>query len=78
MTALRINCPECGGSGLRMGTYGDITCFDCSGEGQWDEPKCEWLRTGVRCERDCPTCDKYAAVTERDLRFTLELQRKRA
>jgi hypothetical protein len=31
-----IHCGSCGGSGYRAGTYGDIECFDCSGEGSWE------------------------------------------
>ena len=31
-----IFCGSCNGSGFHMGTYGDIECVDCSGEGQWE------------------------------------------
>ena len=31
-----INCPECGGSGLRSCNGREFECFDCSGEGQWE------------------------------------------
>ena len=31
-----IHCGSCGGSGYRMGSFGDIECIDCSGEGQWE------------------------------------------
>ena len=34
-----INCPECCGSGMRGSSDGmrEFECFDCSGEGQWEE-----------------------------------------
>ena len=32
-----INCPECGGSGMRSCNGREFECFDCSGEGQWEE-----------------------------------------
>ena len=31
-----INCPECGGSGMRSCNGREFECFDCSGEGQWE------------------------------------------
>lgn len=31
-----IHCGSCGGSGFRAGTYGDIECIDCAGEGSWE------------------------------------------
>ena len=35
-----IHCGSCNGSGYFAGTYGDIECIDCSGEGQWEvEPE---------------------------------------
>ena len=35
-----IHCGSCGGSGYFAGTYGDIECIDCAGEGQWEiEPE---------------------------------------
>lgn len=30
------HCPECGGSGARMGCTREIECFDCSGQGSWE------------------------------------------
>jgi DnaJ-class molecular chaperone len=35
---MNVKCPECGGSGYRWGYSREIECFDCSGEGQWEEP----------------------------------------
>jgi DnaJ-class molecular chaperone len=32
-----IYCGFCGGSGYFQGTYGDIECIDCGGEGAWEE-----------------------------------------
>ena len=32
-----INCPECGGSGMRSCNGREFECFDCYGEGQWEE-----------------------------------------
>lgn len=72
MTAARINCPECGGSGLRMGTYGDIECHDCGGEASWEaEPeKCDCGEP--LDEGECQICD----FVMRELRATIEMQRR--
>ena len=35
--ARAVNCPECGGSGMRSCNGREFECFDCSGEGQWEE-----------------------------------------
>jgi DnaJ-class molecular chaperone len=56
-----VNCPECGGSGVRMGCTREIECFDCGGEGQWEEPV-----------EDDPLTDQV----ESELRFTIEQQRR--
>lgn len=59
----RDNCPECGGSGLRMGTYGDLTCFDCGGEGSWlEDPKCAGCDQAFDANGYCPRCEEYAAT----------------
>jgi DnaJ-class molecular chaperone len=56
-----VNCPECGGSGVRMGCTRELECFDCGGEGQWE----------VEDDSD-PLTDQV----ERELRFTIEQQRR--
>ena len=36
-----IKCSECGGSGMRSCNGREFECFDCSGEGQWEEETVE-------------------------------------
>jgi DnaJ-class molecular chaperone len=61
MTTRIVNCPECGGSGVRMGCAREIECFDCGGEGQW------------KVEDDA---DPLTDQVEHELRFTIEQQRR--
>ena len=39
-----VNCPECGGSGMRGSTDGlrEFPCHDCAGEGQWETDESDW------------------------------------
>jgi hypothetical protein len=50
-----------------MGCTREIPCFDCDGIGQWDEEP-EEGDTGI----------SLAELVERELRFTIELQKRRA
>ena len=62
-----VNCPECGGSGYFAGTFRDIECFHCGGEGSWEiEPE-----TCRDCKRElndgeCPVCDAWLIVRDSD------------
>ena len=56
-----VDCPECGGSGMRMGCNREIECFDCGGEGQWTASCAE-------CGEDNPInddgiCEQCAMLT---------------
>jgi hypothetical protein len=55
-------CHSCGGSGYFAGTWRDIKCLDCGGEGSWeDEP--ERCKCGeILDDGECAICD--AALTE--------------
>jgi hypothetical protein len=68
---MTVNCPECGGSGVRWGFNREIECFDCGGEGQWEDERCkcgEILNDG-----ECAVCDRVLL----DLRATMEMQKRR-
>ena len=70
-------CTFCGGSGYFAGTYGDIECVECSGEGTWDDvPETCSICRYVLSDGVCAQCDKHLRDgIERDLRFTIERQR---
>lgn len=66
MTAYELrfeDCPECGGSGYRMGaSFNDIPCFDCDGQGEF-EAACIDCRT-VRPLSDEGLCEDCVALVE--------------
>ena len=55
-----VNCPECGGSGYFAGTFRDIECFHCGGEGSWeiDPETCSDCKR-VLDDGECPVCDAH-------------------
>lgn len=60
------DCPECGGSGMRMGCTREIECFDCNGEGEF-EAACADCFT-VQPLNDDGVCEDCIALVETETR----------
>ena len=59
-------CTFCNGSGYFAGTYGDIECVECSGEGTWDDvPETCSICRYVLSDGVCAVCDAHLVEVER-------------